>query len=87
LVNGPISQVLGKLQTIKGEFTVVIEPVKTDRHEVPAPTAQEVAAIFYQMTNPRVLGRREAVRAVADKYGISPNSVYAAIEAAKFSGE
>jgi 16S rRNA (cytidine1402-2'-O)-methyltransferase len=87
LVNGQISQILDKLQTIKGEFTVVLEPMKTALHEVPVPTVQELVATFYQMTKYEALGRREAVRAVASKYGVSPNSVYSAIEAAKISGE
>ena len=46
---------------------------------------KELSAYFYQMTDTCELSRREALAATADKFGLSPNDVYARLERLKAS--
>ena len=45
----------------------------------------DLSSYFYQMTNDLALSRREALVATADKFGLSPNDVYARLERLKAS--
>jgi 16S rRNA (cytidine1402-2'-O)-methyltransferase len=67
----------------KGEFTLVLAP-----HPRKAPAASTVSddvlrASFDQMTNSGDLSRRRALVATANKFGLSPNDVYARLERSK----
>ena len=67
----------------RGEFTVVLAP-----HSEPAAQAQpvgdaELTSYFRRMTDSGELSRREAVVATANKFGLSPNDVYARLERLK----
>jgi len=69
----------------KGEFTIVLAP-----YSKPAATAgtvddAELSAYFDRMTDSSSLSRRDAVVATADKFGLSPNVVYARLERLKTS--
>ena len=46
-----------------------------------------MAAEFGLLTNNCSIGRRDAMREIGQKYGMSTKAVYAAIERAKTSGE
>jgi 16S rRNA (cytidine1402-2'-O)-methyltransferase len=74
LVIGPISAVLSKLETIKGEFTVVAYigqvPDNNDHGEVPVSAS-----------------RRQAMASLAKAHGLTANQLYQAIEAVKKSVE
>ena len=76
LVVGPIYDVLNRLSSKKGEFTVVIEPARASLNRSddtidPAVLVHE----FSQMTD-KVSSRREAIRILSGKYGLSNRSVY-----------
>ena len=87
LVNGPISTVQNQLSPTLGEFTVVVQVEhKTQGDPVKAPTHQQLAAEFGDMTANRALSRRGAIASLARRHGMAPNDVYAALEAAKKSG-
>jgi 16S rRNA (cytidine1402-2'-O)-methyltransferase len=74
LVRGPISLVLSKLLTPRGEYTVVVE-------------AGEPRAILGQMGEITAGSRREGLASVARAHGLSPNALYEAIERARKSVE
>ncbi len=84
LVRGPISIVLKCLAEPKGEFTVVLEIGQTpEQHGVDAPTDSLILSEFGLSTKSAGLSRREVLSSLAEKYGMTPNDVYAAIERAK----
>jgi 16S rRNA (cytidine1402-2'-O)-methyltransferase len=86
-LRGSALDVLAKLVTTKGEFTLVIAPA-VQSHEVPAlPSDSDIAAEFGETANNGGLGRRAALSVLARKYGRSAREVYAAIERAKVIGD
>ena len=88
LVRGPISEVLRRLDEPRGEFTVVVDigqTIETGPRELPE--GPVIAIEFNAMTANDRSSRRAAVRALAERYGVSPNIVYAALEDAKKSVE
>lgn len=86
LVRGPISTVLGRLETIKGEFTVVIDIGLTTEHERGGlPSAPEMAIEIGLLTNNGLMSKRQAIASVARKRGLATNEVYRLLEEAKKS--
>jgi 16S rRNA (cytidine1402-2'-O)-methyltransferase len=86
LVVRPISAHLRELSEERGEFTLVVtgaHPDGTSSQEVPAP--QRLAVEFGELTNIEAVGRRDAIRALADKYSISSRDVFSLLEQAKSS--
>src|SRR5688572_7374301 len=87
LVRGPISQVLAGRLLAKGEFTVVLEIGQTtDKNAVEVQADEAIGLEFGEMTANRQRTRRQAVGAIARRYGLAPNAVYAAIERYKSAG-
>jgi 16S rRNA (cytidine1402-2'-O)-methyltransferase len=66
----------------KGEFTIVVGPVRRREQAAQMIDDQELSDYFYQMTNMKS-SRREATLATAEKFGLSPNEVYARLERLK----
>lgn len=88
LVRGPISSVLNSVVTPRGEFTVVLDVGHTTENSQPVgPPEADMVVEFGQMTKKAGYTRRQAIAALAAKYGQSSRSVYAAIERAKSSGD
>ncbi len=88
LVVRPISAHLAELREERGEFTLVVAGVQvseTDGPEVPAP--DQLALEFGELTNIKPVGRRDAIRTLADKYGISSREIFSLLERAKTSAE
>src|SRR5439155_19086122 len=88
LVRGPISTVLEHLPEPRGEFTVVLDIGRsTDyaRHDLLDVT--QIVSEFGSMTANERSSKRAAIKALAKRYGVSANTVYAAIEQDKKSGE
>jgi 16S rRNA (cytidine1402-2'-O)-methyltransferase len=68
----------------RGEFTIVLGPyVRTS--EPVAVSDVDLSDYFYQMTDSAELSRRKALVATADRFGLSPNEVYARLERLKAS--
>jgi 16S rRNA (cytidine1402-2'-O)-methyltransferase len=86
LVVRPISQQLAGLLEERGEFTLVVAGATAETEAVMAPAAAQLASEFGHMTNNEPLGRREAIRTLAQKYRISAREVFALLEEAKRSG-
>lgn len=84
LVKGPISAVRRQLREPRGEYVVVCGP-----HSSPAGTPQvapsdsELALAFGRITENVESGRRDAVRQVAERYGLKVREVYQALERVK----
>jgi 16S rRNA (cytidine1402-2'-O)-methyltransferase len=83
LVRGPISWVLQKLERPVGEFTVVVAPTPPVSAQRLEASDDDVANMFGQLTKSGGVTRREAVRQVSARLGLSAKEVYAAIERAK----
>jgi len=79
-----ISGHLSALKEERGEFTLVVSGAAADPSlpiDIPAP--EIVAAEFGRMTDGASLGRREAIRQLADKYRIPARQVFYLLERAK----
>ena len=84
LVRGPISEVLSRLPTPRGEFTVVVDICHSTEYDAFVPAGDdEILREFCYMTDSGRLPRRRAINAIGHKYGRTPNDVYQAIERAK----
>jgi 16S rRNA (cytidine1402-2'-O)-methyltransferase len=69
----------------RGEFTIVLGPYAKPVDAQPEVEDEELSAYFYQMTDTVELSRRKALVATAEKFGLSPNDVYARLERLKAS--
>jgi 16S rRNA (cytidine1402-2'-O)-methyltransferase len=84
LVVRPLSDCLKELTTPRGEYTVVIAPpVSPNSAAAPLPGAPALAAEFGTMTENSRGSRRDAVRRLAEKYGISTREMYTLLESAR----
>lgn len=70
----------------RGEFTIVLGPVREPAHPQVDISDEELADYFYHMTESNGCTRRQAVAETARKFGLSPNDVYARLERLKASG-
>jgi 16S rRNA (cytidine1402-2'-O)-methyltransferase len=88
LVRGPISAVLEALTEPIGEFTAIIEiGHSTDSPTSARPHDDDILAEFGRIANLIGGSRRDTLALVADKYRMTPNQIYAALERAKKSVE
>lgn len=76
LVTGPISKVIKSILTKKGEFTIVIAP---QDDEIVEPSTEEIVKEFGYLTNKETT-RRAAIKQIANKYGLSAQSLYKLLE-------
>lgn len=90
LVRGPISAILERRFPARGEFTVALDVGRMPEHVPQAacmtPTDAEIAYEFGLMTTESGRTRRQAIAALARKYGLSAKRAYDAVEQAKKSG-
>jgi len=90
LVRGPISSVLSKGLLAKGEFVVVADIGQiTENGMIRSERSDRVSLLvneFGSMTKSAALTRRQAISALARKYGVTPREAYQAVEDAKRSG-
>lgn len=84
VLTGTASEVLAALQEDRGECTLVIAPDAGDlSHAGQAFSDGQAWLDFRHLTEHEGFGRREAVTALARRYGRSAKDVYAAIERGK----
>src|SRR5262249_10942479 len=90
LVRGPISEGLSRGLTPRGEFVVVIDIGQLPENKSLQPDSQSQLELLVQefgsMTKMRHQTRRQAISALARKYGLTAKEAYQAVEDAKRSG-
>jgi 16S rRNA (cytidine1402-2'-O)-methyltransferase len=69
----------------RGEFTLVLGPYVAVGTVHPDVEDEELSAYFCRMTDNQQVSRRRALIATAEKFGLSPNDVYARLERVKAS--
>jgi 16S rRNA (cytidine1402-2'-O)-methyltransferase len=88
LVRGPISDVLKRIASPIGEFTVVIDIGQTTLNAaVDAPSGADLLTEFGDLTKSAKISRRGAVATLAKRHRLSANVIYELIETAKKSVE
>jgi 16S rRNA (cytidine1402-2'-O)-methyltransferase len=82
LVRGPISSLLGSIEDVRGELTVVVDiGLLTEKDQAAGPISERDLAIqFGEITESGTTTRRKAISILARRHGRSPNDVYKAIE-------
>lgn len=84
LANRPISEHLARLESPKGEFTLVIHPINARVDAVSSqPDASVIQQEFGRLTDIGRLSRRAALRSLAEKYRLPSREVYRLVEAGK----
>jgi len=87
LVRGQISEVMSRLHSTKGEFTVALNIGRLTENKVfVAPPPSQLVAEIGDMTSTKGMTKRRAINAVARRHGLAPNRLYEMVEAAKKSG-
>ena len=84
---GPVHRVEAPQSEARGEFVIIISPAGGDSEARALPSDTDVAVVFGQIAKKTLGTRRDAIRAVAAKLGMSPKAVFAALERARISGE
>jgi 16S rRNA (cytidine1402-2'-O)-methyltransferase len=87
LVVRPITEHLNRNFEERGEFTVVVEGSRRFEGPDVSPDATAISNEFGLLTNNLNLSRREALRSLALRYGISARQVFSLLEQAKTSAE
>ncbi len=82
-VYGPISEVIQRLPSKKGEFTVVIAPPQTQDNRSTDTIDPALLAHEFGQVIETVRSRREAIRILAVRYGLSSRSIYKMLEEQK----
>ena len=85
ILRGTATDIIGQLTKFVGEFTLVVAPSEGRKSPIVMANDQDIWADFGRSTEYMGLGRRQAVVAIAHKYGRSPKDVYAIIERMKDS--
>ena len=87
-LRGTVSDVLARLDTPRGEFTIVLGgAVPHDDAPPPLPDPPSLLSAFYQMTKNNGMSRRDAISQLAGRYRVGSREIYKAIEEAKLSVE
>ena len=87
LVVRPISEHLHREFEERGEFTLIVEGQSKPDELGVAPDVAAVAVEFGLLTNSGGFNRREAIRSLALRYGMSAREVFALLEQSKLSSE
>jgi 16S rRNA (cytidine1402-2'-O)-methyltransferase len=84
ILRGSVSDVLPLIGTPRGEFTVVVGPASNiPENKGIAISDEDALREFGELTKTMGVRRREAIAAVARKFGRSTRDIYAAVERAK----
>jgi len=81
-LRGTASSLVDRLTDPRGEFTLVVAPPPDPVCE-PAPTDECISQAFSAMVTGSETNRREAVSALAKRFGMASRDIYAAIERQK----
>ena len=80
LIRGRLTEIVGLMTEMRGEFTVVLAPSEAPAEGLPLPDDASLRDEFYRLTENPAVGRREAISALAEKYNVPSRQIYAAVE-------
>jgi 16S rRNA (cytidine1402-2'-O)-methyltransferase len=81
LVVQPISDMVGRLKAPKGEFTILVSPASpSETATATMPDVQVLRAEIGRITDNEGVGRREALKVLASRYGVGVNELYRLLE-------
>jgi 16S rRNA (cytidine1402-2'-O)-methyltransferase len=83
----PISELLSCATVERGEYTIVVSPPAASSQVPVEASDTDIYTEFGLLTNNESRSRREAIQALAARFGLSPKEVYRRIEAVKKAGE
>lgn len=84
ILTGTAAEVLGSLVEDRGECTIVIAPAAETSEAKPPPVSDDEAwSSFRRLTEAEGFARRDAVNALARRFGRPAREIYAAIERGK----
>jgi 16S rRNA (cytidine1402-2'-O)-methyltransferase len=84
---GPADRLEPQPDELRGEFVLIIPPDASAGQRLVVPSDAEISRVFGQLAETDAGTRREAIRAVAGKLGISTRAVFDALERSRISGE
>jgi 16S rRNA (cytidine1402-2'-O)-methyltransferase len=90
VLTGSAQEVLAQLREERGECTLVIAAPADDPASAPAgqpPRPADAWRAFRDLTDREGFGRREAVTALARRYGLPAREIYALVEAGRAEGD
>jgi 16S rRNA C1402 (ribose-2'-O) methylase RsmI len=76
LVIRPINELLAHFSIPRGEFTVMLPPLDRPAPSPALPDADALVTEFVYLTKNGSLKRREAMKVLADRYGLGVNALY-----------
>jgi 16S rRNA (cytidine1402-2'-O)-methyltransferase len=82
-LRGTAKELVDRLQTPKGEFTVVLGPSYPVESRTDTVSDDVIVAEFGRITDHGAVSRRSAISALATKYRMPSRNVYAIVERAK----
>jgi aminoglycoside phosphotransferase (APT) family kinase protein len=86
-MEGPLETLEAEIGDPRGEFVLIIPPRSVDSAPAGDLTDAEVNALFGQITETGMAGRRASIRELARRTGRSQKDVYAALERVKIYGK
>jgi 16S rRNA (cytidine1402-2'-O)-methyltransferase len=84
-LEGPAQELLDRLDAPKGEFVLLVYPAACLESPATAVCDAEIYRIFGEITKNEGVGRRDALRQVAERLRLPVKTVYDAVERAKKS--
>ncbi len=83
VVRGTAASIVGRLDDPRGEFTVVVGPAAAGMAAPSTPDDQAIHRAFNDLVRETRASRRNAISALARRYGMASKEIYAAIEREK----
>ena len=83
LVVRPISAHLASGLEERGEFTIVVDRAPAETHNAPLPSGHDLAIEIGHLTENSTITRREAIRTLAKRHGLSNREVFNLLEEGK----
>jgi 16S rRNA (cytidine1402-2'-O)-methyltransferase len=87
LVVRPISELRRYFSSPRGEFTLLVPPKPQQAESDVTPTAAQLRAELGQLTNAKTTGKRDALKALATRHGLSVNAIYRLLDQENDGGQ
>jgi 16S rRNA (cytidine1402-2'-O)-methyltransferase len=87
LVIRPIDEILAHFSDPRGEFTIVVPPAEDEKPSSVVPDLAQLRLELGNLTNNNATKRREALRILADRHGMTVNDLYRQLGTTDETGE